>query len=200
VHIYLLRHGETEWSSIGRKQGRGDSPLTPRGVRQVIACGDLLASRLDVNCPTRIISSTLGRAKHSAELLSSRMPNCVDSIETSDLLVEHDYGIWEGLTESEIECRYPGELAKRRRDHWSYEIPNGESYQLVSRRVAQWFGQIRQGSVVIAVSHDIVSRVLRGIYLGLPPSGVFGLTHPHTRIYELAGGKVHQLEADMHDA
>jgi broad specificity phosphatase PhoE len=115
----------------------------------------------------------------------------------SDLLAEHDYGAWEGLTDAEIESGFPGELARRRTDHWSYRIPDGESYELVAVRVRQWLSDHDAG-VVVAVTHDIVSRILRGLYMNLSPDRVFELVHPHTRVYLLASGSIQQF--DVSDA
>ena len=197
MRLYLLRHGETEWSRCGRKQGRGDSPLTPRGERQVEACAELLASELALGGGARLISSPLGRARRSAEILRSRLGDRIGSFEVNDLLAEHDYGAWEGLTEPEIERCFSGELARRRADHWHYRIPDGESYELVSARVGRWLSEQADGVTLVAVTHDIVSRILRGLYLVLPQDRVFELTHPHTRIYLLSSGTVHQYDVQV---
>ena len=193
MRLYLLRHGETEWSRCGRKQGQNDSPLTQRGQRQVEACAELLATELATVDRARLVASPLGRALRSAELIQSRLADRFRTIELSDLLAEHDYGAWEGLTEPEIERSFPGELARRRADHWCYRIPNGESYELVAARVRQWLSA-QDAGVVVVVTHDIVSRVLRGLYLGLTPDRVFELVHPPTRIYLLASGTVQQYD------
>ena len=197
MRLYLMRHGETEWSSRGRKQGRGDSPLTALGQRQVEACAELLVEELAPDTSAHLVSSPLGRARQSAEILRRRLGDRIRSFEVCELLAEHDYGAWEGLTEAEIEIRFPGELARRRADHWHYRIPDGESYHLVAGRVARWLSEQEVDSVVIAVAHDIVSRVLRGLYLQLPQDRVFELTHPHNRIFLLALEKVHQYDARL---
>lgn len=197
MRLYLLRHGETEWSASGRKQGRGDSPLTRRGQDQVEACAERLIDELASGGQARLVSSPLGRARYSAEVLRARLADKIGSFEISDLLAEHDYGAWEGLTEPEIEQRFPGELDRRRADHWSYRVPRGESYELVADRVGRWFSEQKSDGVVVAVTHDIVSRVLRGLYLGLSHESVYELTHPHARIYLLASGTVRQCDAQL---
>ena len=69
--VYLARHGETEWSRSGQHTGRTDLPLLPSGIESA----KLLAPRLAVIPFTRVLSSPLSRAKHTAELavLSSQI-------------------------------------------------------------------------------------------------------------------------------
>jgi probable phosphoglycerate mutase len=200
VTIYLLRHGETEWSRDDRKQGRADSPLTPLGVEQVQACARLLARSLPVGVPVRLISSPLGRARASAEIVRSLLGFPETSLSVSTPLAEHDYGAWEGLTNGEIEERFPGQLARRRRDHWNYVIPGGESYALLAQRVGDWLAQQDSNEILILVAHDMVSRVLRGLYLGLSPTEILRLAHPHTRIHVLERGHVGSLDVEPNAA
>jgi len=192
--IYLLRHGETEWSRAGRKQGRADSPLTPLGITQVYGCALLLAKETSGCSSLHLATSPLGRARASAEIVRAVLGLAEDSLSVSDLLAEHDYGAWEGLTNAEIEERFPGELALRRQQHWNFVVAGGESYALVARRLREWLARQDPGQTVVAVTHDMVSRVLRGLYLGLPSPEVLRLDHPHTRIYFLEHGHVRALE------
>jgi probable phosphoglycerate mutase len=192
--LYLLRHGETEWSRTGRKQGRGDSPLTAHGVCQVEACARLLAQETAGRAELQLVTSPLGRARASAEIVRLRLGLPEAALRVDELLAEHDYGAWEGLTNAEIEERFPGQQALRRRQHWSYVVPGGESYALVARRAQQWLARQDPSQTVIAVAHDMVSRVLRGLYLNLPSSAALALDHPHTRIYVLERGLARALE------
>lgn len=194
--LYLLRHGETEWSRAGRKQGRADSPLTELGVRQVEACARRLAQETAGAPSVQLVTSPLGRARASAEIIRARLRLPEAALSIHDLLAEHDYGAWEGLTNAEIEGLFPGQLALRRQRHWSFLVPGGESYALVARRALEWLTGQDPSQTVIAVAHDMVSRVLRGLYLDLPSSAVLGLDHPHTRIYVLEHGLVRALEVE----
>jgi probable phosphoglycerate mutase len=194
--LYLLRHGETEWSRTGRKQGRGDSPLTALGVRQVEACARVLVQETAGRAQLQLVTSPLGRARASAEIIRTRLGLSEDALTIDDLLAEHDYGAWEGLTNAEIEERFPGQLTIRRQQHWSFVVPGGESYALVARRVQEWLAGQDPNLTVIVVAHDMVSRVLRGLYLNLPSTEVLRLDHPHTRIYVLEHGLVRALEVE----
>jgi broad specificity phosphatase PhoE len=67
--ILLVRHGETQWNLQRRVQGRFDSPLTERGVAQSHAVGQLVRSLPDAAF-ARIITSPLGRARQTAEIIA----------------------------------------------------------------------------------------------------------------------------------
>ena len=68
--IFLVRHGETEWNLRRRYQGWGDSPLTARGVVQGEAIGRRIA-RMPETEGAPIVSSPLGRARRTAELIQT---------------------------------------------------------------------------------------------------------------------------------
>lgn len=98
THILLARHPETEANVDGRFVGRGDSPLTERGVAQLTRLSDRIASF----APDIIWTSPLARALCLAETASA---TAKAPIRIDERLVELDFGQAEGLTWSEIEER-----------------------------------------------------------------------------------------------
>src|ERR1035437_9959886 len=96
--IWLIRHGETEWSRSGRHTGRTDIPLTDFGRRQAVALRGVLAELR----PTLVLCSPRQRALTTAELAGLH----VDAVEPD--LVEWDYGRYDGLTSAEIDRLVPG--------------------------------------------------------------------------------------------
>lgn len=88
-HLILARHGETEWNLAGRAQGRADSPLTATGIEQARALGRTLAAR----GVEHIVSSTLGRALHTAEIVAGII-GCEVSVD--ERFVERAFGELEG--------------------------------------------------------------------------------------------------------
>lgn len=190
--IYLLRHGETSWNVAGRKQGRGDSPLTDRGVAQVEACARAIRSLISDTRDVEIHASPLGRARTSAEIVR-RWLRTAHPLRLDGRLSEYDYGKWEGLTDDEIRSRFPTELAERERDKWNRPAPGGESYRLVAERVESFLDEYDRRSLRVVVTHEVVSRVMRGLYLALDPSEITHLNHPHATIFCLSGGEVREL-------
>ena len=71
--IYLVRHGQTEFNSERRIQGRFDSPLTDLGVRQARAVGGLLRDLVREPEGWRLVASPLGRAHATAEIVAQRL-------------------------------------------------------------------------------------------------------------------------------
>ncbi|NKB77414.1 MAG: histidine phosphatase family protein [Gammaproteobacteria bacterium] len=186
--IYLARHGQTQWNTQGRKQGQGNSELTAKGIEQAKASAKLLTSLIGDSyqySSVRLISSPLKRAKITAQYILSNLnwPGMV--LETADALMEISYGNWEGLTNEEVDECYPGQRKIRNKDRWNYLFDNGESYAMVFERVTMWMKTLDEREVNVIVTHDMVSRIMRGHYLGFGKSQMLKLTHPHNTIYLL---------------
>lgn len=191
--IYLVRHGETIWNVEGRQQGHLDSPLTPIGIEHSRAAGRLLRRAIPDAKGVRIETSPLGRAQQTATILSAELGIDASVVCISPLLIEHDLGDWQGLTWEEIEVKYPGTRAARNANKWLYVVPGGESYALIAIRAQQWLAIKRHESIVIAVTHEMLSRAIQGIYAGFTPAEILNRSHHHNRIYRLHGGGLDEL-------
>ena len=77
---------------------------------------------------------------------------------------------------------------------WYFQTPDGETYDGFAGRIAGWLAERGDGPV-IAVSHGVVTRVLRGLYAGLPRAGALRLPVPQDRIFRLAGGGIEEIAA-----
>ena len=156
-HVFLLRHGETEWSMSGQHTGRTDIPLTERGRRLAVEAGNLWRTLHDDAAPVLVLSSPRARARDTADLAGL----VVDRYD--DRLTEWDYGDYEGLTTPQIRETVPGWTV------WSHPCPNGETAQQVAERADQVIAEARaaEGDVVL-VGHGHFSRVLMARWIGLP--------------------------------
>src|SRR5215510_3231588 len=96
--LWLVRHGETEWSRTGRHTGRTDVPLTKWGRAQALA----VARKLVGHEFAHVLSSPLSRALDTAHLAGYEHPDTLDD------LMEWDYGADEGRTTPEIQEERPG--------------------------------------------------------------------------------------------
>jgi broad specificity phosphatase PhoE len=161
--IWLIRHGETEWSRTGRHTGRTDVPLTAQGRSNAAA----LRPRLAALSPGLILCSPLSRARDTAQLAG-----LVPDAATEDL-AEWDYGAWEGRTTPEIRA----DLADPSWTVWDHPVPPGGTLgeQLgdvalrVERVIAQCRPVLQSGKDCILVAHAHVLRILTAGWLGLPP-------------------------------
>ncbi len=156
--VFLLRHGETEWSRSGKHTGRTDVPLTDRGRELAAAAGQLVAGLLDAP-PALVLTSPRSRARDTARLAGLRID------EVDQRLVEWDYGEYEGRTTAEIRETVPGWTV------WTHPCPGGEAADEVGRRadevLAHAADALERGDVVL-VGHGHFSRVLVARWIGLP--------------------------------
>ncbi|MEM7799201.1 MAG: histidine phosphatase family protein [Chloroflexota bacterium] len=193
---FLVRHGQTKWNIIGRKQGQGDSPLSPKGRKQAIACGTLLSKHISQEIT--IFVSPLGRAKETSDLVCSVLGNQIKEVITVPELAELDYGLWQGLTDEEIDEKFPFERMRRYENHWGYQIPNGESYAMVERRYLRW-KQNQKLEDTLIIAHEMINRVILGSYLQLPKKEILKLKHPQNIVYKLSNQTVSELSNPQFD-
>ena len=155
LELYLVRHGETEWSRARRHTGRTDLPLSPVGEAEARALGDHLRG-LEVG---RVLASPLTRALSTAKLAGFG-----DRIERTDALLEFDYGEYEGLTTPEIRAQRPGW------DLFRDGCPGGETVETAAGRVRPLVAELAASDgLTMLFSHGHLLRILTACYLGLPP-------------------------------
>jgi broad specificity phosphatase PhoE len=152
--LYYVRHGETDFNSQGRLQGRRDTVLNARGRRQAGECGALLHDLFarDHRQPQdfKYVSSPLKRARETMEILRAALGLDPHGYDLDARLVEIAYGEWEGLTLPEIETRSAGILTQRERDKWDFAPPGGESYRQLASRIEDWYRSLTRDTVVAA--------------------------------------------------
>ncbi|GAA3440787.1 bifunctional RNase H/acid phosphatase [Planomonospora venezuelensis] len=168
--LVLLRHGETLLSVERRFSGLGDPELTPDGVAQAEAAADRL-SREPYGVQV-IVSSPLRRARTTAEAVAARTGL---EVTVEEDLREADFGDWEGCTFTEIQRRWPDELAAWLADP-SVAPPGGESFETVARRVRAAGDRIAEryeGRTVLAVSHVTPIKTLLRFALLAPPAALY---------------------------
>jgi probable phosphoglycerate mutase len=165
VTLWLVRHGETEWSRTGRHTGATDVPLTDHGREQAVAAGEKLRGETfaAVHC------SPLGRARETLELALPGTEPFVD-----DDLRERDYGAGEGITTDDMRVSQPGwnSWTSFTQDAETIDEVGARADRAIGRAVeAGWRTAQRDGSAaVLVVSHGHFLRVLAARWL-LQPAG-----------------------------
>lgn len=163
TELWLVRHGQTEWSRTGRHTGRTDIPLTGQGRIDAAA----LTARLAPIEFDRVLTSPMSRARETCALAGFG-----ERAEVIDDLTEWDYGSDEGLTTAEIRKDRPGWTI------WTQEPRGGETADQIGARADRFLSSIGgSGRRVLAFSHGHMSRVLGARWIGRPATGgaVLGL-------------------------
>ncbi|HKA24715.1 MAG TPA: histidine phosphatase family protein [Candidatus Eisenbacteria bacterium] len=155
TEIWLVRHGETQWSTAGRHTGCTDVPLTEGGREQARALRGILGGRRFA----LVLTSPLARARETCELAGYG-----GVCQPLDDLREWDYGDYEGRTTASIREERPGWTV------WSGGVPHGESVEQVGARAARVLERVEQAPGDVALfSHAHFLRILAAVWLGLPP-------------------------------
>ncbi|KAI3327134.1 phosphoglycerate mutase family protein [Xylariaceae sp. AK1471] len=163
--VFLVRHGETEWSLNGRHTGRTDIPLTADGEKRVKATGRALVGDDRLIVPKQlahIYVSPRKRAQRTFELLNLGIkdplpwhehgekpidkPTCDDCtarVEVTEAIREWDYGDYEGITSSEIRDLREKQGLNRDWDIWRDGCVGGESPAEVTKRVDDLIHEIQ---------------------------------------------------------
>jgi broad specificity phosphatase PhoE len=188
--IYLVRHGETEWNRARRYQGWGDSPLTERGLAQADAIGRALCGLPEARSAA-LVASPIGRARHTAEIIRECLGHTAP-LRFDDRLREISLGSWDGLDRVQIGALRPGIFDGPGYHEWYFATPDGETYEVFAGRVGGWLAEAGDEPLIV-VTHGIVTRVLRGLYAGLPRAGALCLPVPQDRIFRLADGTIEEI-------
>ncbi|AWS45493.1 bifunctional RNase H/acid phosphatase [Streptosporangium sp. 'caverna'] len=168
--LLLLRHGETPLSVERRFSGLGDPELTPNGIAQAEAAAARL-SRKPYNLQV-IVSSPLRRARVTAEIVAAKAGL---EVIVEEGLRETDFGDWEGYTFTEIQRRWPDELAAWLADP-SAAPPGGESFGTVAERVEATRDLLLEryeGKTVLVVSHVTPIKMLLRLALLAPLAALY---------------------------
>jgi probable phosphoglycerate mutase len=166
--IYFIRHGETDWNAEGRLQGQRDVPLNDLGRVQAAEAGVILKSIVPQPDDLDWWVSPLGRTRETAELARAAIGLHATYYRTDDRLRELTFGRWEGLTWPELRKVDPEGAAARKRSKWTAVPPEGESYEMLVRRVEDFLPALRRDSVL--VSHGGVARAMMTLLGGVPPA------------------------------
>ncbi len=155
IPVAVIRHGPTDWNEQKRIQGRADRTLSPAGREKV--------ARWSV--PDELghfdwVVSPLTRAVETAGLLGLEC-------RAEPLLVEMDWGAWEGKTRDELIELHGDEFTERAAKGLDLRPHGGESPREVRARVANWLdGVVERGRPAGAVCHQGVIRALLSLATG----------------------------------
>jgi probable phosphoglycerate mutase len=153
--LFLIRHGDTDWTQTGQHTGTSDIPLNALGLQRA----QTLKDRLSGCRFTQVYTSPRVRARKTCEIAGF-----ADAAVVHEGLAEWDYGDYDGKTSAQI---------KQARPDWDIFRdggPNGESPEQIAKRADRFIADVRQhpGDVAGFGSGHII-RVIAARWLGLPP-------------------------------
>jgi alpha-ribazole phosphatase len=197
ARVFVIRHGETDWSRERRFTGSHDVALSEAGCRQCEA----VAGALAMTPVAAVYTSPLARARASAEIIAKphRLP-----VRVEPALREMAFGAWEGLTREEVAERAPALYDRWRHTPQAVTPPGGEPLADVVARVAKVLGDIRAGDAgpVVVVTHAIVARLIVLDALGLGPERLWAVAASPGGIteieYQPAWSTVHRMNTLAH--
>jgi probable phosphoglycerate mutase len=160
TELWLVRHGETEWSLSGKHTSRTDIPLTEHGRKRAEELRDYLKdTKFDA-----VLVSPMQRARETCAIAGFGDVAVVD-----DGLKEWDYGVYEGKTTKEIRDAAPGWSV------WKDDIVGGETVEHVGERangvIARALASAPAGGRVALFAHAHILRILAARWVGLPADG-----------------------------
>lgn len=180
TELWLIRHGETEWSLSGKHTSRTDIALTEHGRKRAEELRDYLAGKKF----DRVMVSPMKRARETCAIAGYGDVAVVD-----DGLKEWDYGVYEGRTTEEIRNEVPGWSV------WTNEIVGGEAVEHVGQRadgvidralsVGDGLTGSPAGRSVALFAHAHILRILAARWIGLDADG--------GRLFALGTGSVSVL-------
>ena len=166
TELWVVRHGETEWSAAGRHTSSTDIPLTEYGREMAARVGEYLAGTTFA----AVLRSPMLRAKETCEIAGFGDVAVVDAG-----LCEWDYGVYEGKTSKEIQAEIPGWSV------WTNAIVGGETVEQVGARadgvIARAVVDAGPDGKVALFAHAHILRILAARWLGLGArsGSLFGL-------------------------
>jgi broad specificity phosphatase PhoE len=160
IELWLMRHGETEWSLSGQHTSRTDIPLTEQGRERAEKLKDYLkGTKFDA-----VFVSPMQRARETCAIAGFASQAVVD-----DNLKEWDYGIYEGKTTAQIRVDVPNWSV------WKDPIVDGETAEHVGKRadlmITRALASASPGGRVALFAHAHILRILAARWLLLAATG-----------------------------
>jgi probable phosphoglycerate mutase len=187
--IILLRHGETHWNRQQRIQGHGDSPLTLKGIEQAKAYGRAIQPLLGAG-QWRLVSSPLSRCMQTSAILCEVAGLDFAAVTRDARIKEVSTGEYSGRLKTEFQ---PGQLGGNGRQSWFFHCPGGETHDHMVARLSAWLGELGASDHVVAVSHGIAGKILRGLYAGWDPDHALAQDSPQDALFLLRDGHVQRV-------
>jgi len=164
MHLFLIRHGETDWNTERRIQGHTDTLLNARGIEQAEKLAARLAAEEKIDA---LYTSPQQRARVTAEIIAQKT-GLVARVDAR--LMEKHLGVYEGKSLTEIEQGDPEVARLWRESKEHFQLPGEETLVILQKRVREFLDEItpqHNGARVALVSHGGTLNMLVSMLLEL---------------------------------
>ena len=184
LHIYIFRHGETNFNRSKRFTGWVNSRLTPKGIEQA----NLIAEKLRKKTFQIAFKTSLSRSSNSLKIVLRYHPECKRVI-VDDRMIERSYGDLERSYHKTVIKKY----GKRQFDIWhrSYDVPppGGESMKMVEKRVLSFVKDLltiiqKEKINVVISAHNNSMRPFRRYFENLTLKQMMALENPYDKYFD----------------
>ena len=182
--IYLFRHGQTEFNQQKIFTGWQDSQLTPLGLQQAKALGEMLKNKkIQI-----AYQSSLSRSTQTLDEVLKFHPECTQRF-TDNRIIERSYGILEGKSHADTIAKFGQEQFDKWHRGWSDKAEGGESYADVEIRVQSFINDLKSKNYPlntgIAISaHGNSIRLFRKIMENTTVEEAVSWTIPYDSYFE----------------
>jgi probable phosphoglycerate mutase len=192
ITLYLARHGQTQANLEKRFSGKNDSPLTALGREQARQLGLILERAVGPKPALACISSPFTRAQITMRIVRETLGLPPDGFATDARLAEINLGRWDQLTDEEARALDPAAFDARAADKWNVHVPGGENYREAAARASAFVLGLEADT--FAVSHGAITRILRGLFMGLDWQGMNRMDEMQGVVFRIRGHEVTRLE------
>lgn len=196
MKLLLIRHGQTIWNTQLRAQGHTDIELDDIGRRQA----DRLAQRLSRVQIDAVYASPLSRSMDTARAIAEPLGLAAIS---HPLLMERNFGIWEGEPFRMLLEKYPDQVRQWEKDPVQYTPPQAEPLRDVMDRCLRFLSELTQtyseDQTVLVIGHSIPLRLMISHLIGLPPQRIHSLRLDNAAYTELRLGKNYPILTVLND-
>jgi len=184
LHIYIFRHGETNFNRSQRFTGRANSNLTSEGIEQA----NLIAEKLRKKTFQIAFKTSLSRSSNSLKIVLRYHPECKRVI-VDDRMIERSYGDLERKYHKTVINKY----GKKQFDIWhrSYDVPppGGESIKRVEKRVLSFIKDLlalmeKEKTNVAISAHSNSMRPFRKYFENLTLKQMMALENPYNKYFD----------------
>ena len=184
MHIYIFRHGETNFNRSKRFTGRVNSNLASEGIEQA----NLIAEKLRKKAFQIAFKTSLSRSSNSLKIVLRCHPECKRVI-VDDRMIERCYGDLERKYHKTVIKKY----GKRQFDIWhrSYDVPppGGESMKMVEKRVLFFIKDLlslmeKEKTNVVISAHNNSMRPFRKYFENLTLKQMMALENPYDKYFD----------------